>query len=148
MYAFNNRAAGIFADGFKDRDGLAVGDTFGYRLRAKLVGRAGRAYSLEQTAALVARYSSAEMDAMMSDDPRAPHIRVEYDRNFFGGARTQVGDIAYVPVALIDLKGGDVPAAFELMYQVDRAHVMRFDCDEFFDAEGQVLDHQAEAPAA
>lgn len=147
MFSFNNRAEGIFADGFKDRDGLPVRDTFGYQLRAKLVGRAGRAYSREQNAALVAKYSSAEMNAMMSTDLNAPHYRVEYHRNFFGGSSSKVGDIAYVPVALVELREGDVPAAFELMYQIDRVHVMSFDGEEFFDAEGQALAQPATAPA-
>lgn len=37
-YHFNNRAEGIFAEGFFDCDGKPVRDTFVWQMRAKLVG--------------------------------------------------------------------------------------------------------------
>lgn len=90
-YHFNNRAAGIFADGFRDRDGAPVGDTFVARLRAKMVGTAGRNWSKSQNAELAASMSSAGMNAIMSDVDH-PHVRVEFDRNYYGGNYGSVGD--------------------------------------------------------
>lgn len=65
-FVFNDRTRGIFADGYEDRDGLPVGDTFAYRLRAQLHGAAARNWTKEQNAALVASYSSAEMNEIMN----------------------------------------------------------------------------------
>lgn len=137
-YHFNNRAAGIFADGFRDRDGAPVGDTFVARLRAKMVGTAGRNWSKAQNAELAASMSSAEMNAIMSDVDH-PHVRVEFDRNYYGGNYGGVGDHAYVPEALIDLMGGDVAAAFSKFTRMDAVHMVAYSSDQRFDADGEPL---------
>lgn len=67
----NERAHGIFADGYVDRDGLDVGDVFAYMFRARLTGRAGRDWSKERIAALIAGFSSEAMNAIM-DMPDVP----------------------------------------------------------------------------
>jgi hypothetical protein len=64
IYPFNIRSNGIYADHFRDRDGLPVEDVFGYRLRAALHGRSGRDWGKERTAALVAEYSSQQMSQL------------------------------------------------------------------------------------
>lgn len=148
MFDFNDRSRGIFAAGFTDRDGVGVGDTFVYRLRAKLLGQAARNFSREQNAALAQRFSSAEMAAIMNDDPMAPHMRVQYDPNYYGGQPAKAGRDALVPAALVELLGGDVPAAFEMMHGVDRVHITHFSADEAFDADGEPLADVADAPAA
>jgi hypothetical protein len=139
MHHFNNRANGIFADGFTDRDGRPVADTFVYQLRAKLIGTLGRNWTKDMNAKLSSRFSSDELAAIMSPDD-APHIRVEYDKNFYGGNYNQVGAFAFVPEQLVDVLAGDVEAAFEMMFSVDRVHVVSITGDERFDADGAAVE--------
>lgn len=137
-YYFNNRSSGIFADGYRDRDGAPVGDTFVSRLRAKIVGAAGRNWSKAENAAFAASYSSAEMDAIMCD-PDHPHVRVEFDRNFYGGHYAGLGEHVYVPEALVDVMDGDVAAAFAKFTRIDAVHMVSYTGDERFDADGEPL---------
>lgn len=137
-FYFNNRSNGIFADGYRDRDGAPVGDTFVSRLRAKIVGTAGRNWSKAENAALAANYSSAEMDAIMSE-PDYPHVRVEFDRNFYGGNYAGLGEHVFVPEALIDVMEGDVAAAFAKFTRIDAVHMVGYTGDERFDADGEPL---------
>lgn len=65
LYPFNERSNGIFANDFRDRDGLPVADTFGATMRAVLHGREARDWPLAQTAKLVAEYSSDQMARLM-----------------------------------------------------------------------------------
>jgi hypothetical protein len=65
-FPFNDRSRGIFADGYTDRDGLPVGDTFAYRLRAAIYGAAGRDWPKARLADWIRTLSSAEMDAMIA----------------------------------------------------------------------------------
>lgn len=141
-FHFNIRANGIFADGFVDRDGAPVGDTFVYQLRAKMVGAAGRNWSKSQNAELAASLSSAEMDAIMSPADH-PHVQVEYDTNFYGGNYVGHGERVYVPEALIDLAGGDVAAAFAQLTRVDAVHMVGYTRHERFDADGEPLEELA-----
>lgn len=138
-FYFNIRSNGIFADDYRDRDGAPVGDTFVARLRAKIVGTAGRNWSKAQNAALAASYSSAEMDAIMSA-PDHPHVRVEFDRNFYGGNYGALGEHVFVPEALIDVMDGDVAAAFAKFTRIDAIHMVGYAGDERFDADGQPLE--------
>ena len=137
-FYFNIRSRGIFADGYRDRDGDRVSDAFVYRLRAKIVGTAGRNWSAAENAALAASYSSAEMDAIMSD-PDHPHVRVEFDRNFYGGNYAGLGGHVFVPEALVDLMDGDVTAAFSKFTRVDAVHMVSYASDERFDSDGEPL---------
>lgn len=141
-FYFNIRANGIFADGFVDRDGVQVGDTFVYQLRAKMVGAAGRNWSKSQNAELAASLSNAEMDAIMSPVDH-PHVQVAYDTNFYGGNYSGQGERVYVPEALIDLAGGDVAAAFAKLTRVDAVHMVGYTGDERFDADGEHLEELA-----
>lgn len=141
-FHFNIRANGIFADGFADRDGVPVGDTFVYQLRAKMVGTAGRNWSKSQNAELAASLSSAEMDAIMSPADH-PHVQVEYDTNFYGGDYAGRGQLVYVPEALIDLVGGDVGAAFAKLARIDAVHMIGYTGDERFDVDGEPLEEFA-----
>lgn len=138
-FYFNIRSRGIFADGYRDRDGAPVGDTFIYRLRAKIVGTAGRNWSTTENAALAASYTSAEMDAIMSD-PDHPHVRIKFDKNFYGGTYAGLGEHVFVPEALIDVMGGDVAAAFAKFTRIDAVHMVSYTSDERFDADGQPLE--------
>lgn len=65
LYPFNERSNGIFANDFRDRDGLPVADTFGATMRAVLHGREARDWPVVQTAKLVAEYSSDQMARLM-----------------------------------------------------------------------------------
>lgn len=139
MHHFNDRTQGVFAEGYKDRNGLPVGDTFAYMLRAKVFGAAARNWSKEQLARFVARFSSDEMAAIMVP-LEAAHLRVEFDKSFYGGAYGKVGDFAYVPQALVDTMGGNVHAAFEKMFDIDPIHIVNYCSDERFDADGVPLE--------
>lgn len=68
QFDFNDRSNGIFIDGYKDRDGLPVADTFAYRLKAYLHGDDAAKWTKEQTAALVAKYSSIQMELIMKQN--------------------------------------------------------------------------------
>lgn len=138
-FHFNNRANGIFADDFRDRDGAPVRDTFVAQLRAKMVGSAGRYWSKSQNAALAASLSSAEMNAIMSDADH-PHVKVEFDMSYYGGNYDSVGSYVYVPEALIDLMDGDVAAAFSKFARIDTVHMVGYTSDQRFDAEGEPLE--------
>ena len=137
-YHFNIRANGIFADGYLDRDGAPVRDTFVYQLRTRMVGAAGLRWSKAQNAALAASLSSAEMDAIMSDADH-PHVQVEFDTSFYGGDYTGVGEHAYIPEALVDLFGGDVGAAFAKLTRIDAVHMVSYAGDQRFDAYGDPM---------
>lgn len=65
LYPFNERSNGIFANDFRDRDGLPVSDTFGATMRVVLHGREARDWPVVQTAKLVAEYSSDQMARLM-----------------------------------------------------------------------------------
>ncbi|MBY0240066.1 MAG: hypothetical protein K2X55_12195 [Burkholderiaceae bacterium] len=138
-YHFNNRANGIFAEGFRDRDGTPVGDTFVWRLRAKMVGAAGRNWSSSQNAELAASLSSAEMNAIMSDVDH-PHVCVEYDMNFYGGNYSSIGKHVYVPEALVDLVDGNVAAAFSKFTRIDAVHMVSYVGDQRFGGDGDPLE--------
>lgn len=145
-YHFNNRAAGIFAEGFRDRDGAPVRDTFVSQLRARMVGAAGRNWSKSQNAELAASLTSAEMNAIMSDVDH-PHVCVEYDMNFYGGSYSSVGQHVYVPEALVDLMDGDVAAAFAKFTRIDQVHMVSYVGDQRFNGDGEPLEdleHAAE----
>ncbi|WP_176331406.1 hypothetical protein [Burkholderia vietnamiensis] len=60
----NDTALGIFADGYRDRDGLPVRDTFAYSLRAEIHGAAARDWPKERLARWVGSFSTAEMVMM------------------------------------------------------------------------------------
>lgn len=134
MYHFNDRAAGIFADGYQDRAGVPVGDTFVYMLRAKLIGAAGQDYTIEQNREFAKRFYSAEMDAMMVD-PSAPHVRVEYDPEYPTGKCS----VAYVPKKLVDVHLGLVEPAFALRFGVSSRHIVSYDLATSFDEKGVQL---------
>lgn len=69
-FHFNDRANGIFADGYKDRNGLPVGDTAAYQMKARLFGRPARDWTKEMITELVSRHSSAEIAQIL--DSRLP----------------------------------------------------------------------------
>ena len=61
-YHFNMREHGIFCDGYKDRDGLDVGDTFAYNLKAWLFGRPGRDMGKDDLGLLIKQFTSDELN--------------------------------------------------------------------------------------
>lgn len=145
MFYFNDRSQGIFADGYTDRDGLPVGDTFAYLLRAKLVGTAGRNWTKDRIQAFVSKFSSPEMNAMACPH-NAAHLRVEYHPDFYGGAPRNTGQVAYVPQTLVDLLNGDVSRAFKLYTGTDAIHVMRYDTLTCYTGEGELLEEVESNP--
>ncbi|ARL04371.1 hypothetical protein [Burkholderia pseudomallei] len=60
----NDTALGIFADHYRDRDGLPVRDTFAYLLRAEIHGAAARDWPKERLARWIGSFSTAEMVMM------------------------------------------------------------------------------------
>lgn len=144
-YDFNLRASGIFADGFVDRDGKPVRDTFVYQLRAKIIGVGGLNWSKAQNAALAKSLSSTEMDAIMSPMDH-PHVQVEYNTSFYGGNHSGQDMCVHVPEALIDLANGDVVAAFATMTRIDPVHVLGYCSDRRFDGDG-TAQNEPESPA-
>lgn len=64
LFYFNERSKGIFADGYVDKIGLPVGDTFAYMLRAKLYGVLARDWSVARIAELIATFTSRELADM------------------------------------------------------------------------------------
>jgi hypothetical protein len=137
-YPFNDRANGIFAEGFHDRDGAPVRDTFVSQLRAKIVGAAGRNWSRSANAALAANFSSAEMHAIMAAVDQA-HVRVDFDMNYYGGDHKGGSNHVYVPEALIDLLDGNLAAAFSKYTRIDAVHMVGDSGHERFDADGEPL---------
>lgn len=69
IYYFNNRASGIFANGFVDRDGKPVGDTTAGRFRHKVRGEAGREMSRDELAALIAAHTSDQIALVLAAAP-------------------------------------------------------------------------------
>lgn len=147
-YHFNDRSMGIFADGYKDRNGVPVGDTFASSFRAKIVGFPGINWTNKQKALLIAMYSSQEMAAIMDVDANTPHIKVEFDLNYFGGDYSGTGDIVLIPVALVDAVGGDVHAAFEKLTRYSAANVVYFNSDEQYNDRGTLLEDMLDAQTA
>ncbi len=72
-FPFNDRAQGIFADGYKDRFGNPVADTFAYRLRASIYGAEGKNWTTERLGEFVEGYSSEEMAMLMNVSPGSRH---------------------------------------------------------------------------
>jgi hypothetical protein len=72
----NERANGIFADGYVDRNGLPVGDTFAYMLRAAVHGPAARDWSKERLTQWIGSFSTNEM-LMMMDGRAEQRVRAD-----------------------------------------------------------------------
>lgn len=64
MYNFNDRAKGIFIDGYHDKNGLPVGDVFAYRLRAALYGRQSKDWPTVRIGEIVQALTSGEMNIL------------------------------------------------------------------------------------
>lgn len=84
MYSFNNRSAGIFLDGFQDRDGLPVGDTFAFMTRANLYGAAAVNWSKDQLKSFIGKFSSDELSAMYA---YSDHLHSQLEE----GSQSQIG---------------------------------------------------------
>jgi hypothetical protein len=64
QHSFNDRSNGIFADHYQDKNGVPVGDTFAYLLRARLYGVAGRDWPKEKLADFLRHYTSDQLAAI------------------------------------------------------------------------------------
>jgi len=58
----------------------------------------------------------------------APHIEIEYDKSYWGGDYTQVGDYAYIPFELVDAIGAE--EAFQIATGCDRANIVNVNHSE------------------
>jgi len=72
--------------------------------------------------------------------PERAHIQVEYDRNYFGGDYSGVGEFALIPVDEIPKGANGVKRAFEKSTGLHRQHIVHYSEDELFDADGDPLD--------
>lgn len=87
-HPFNDRSNGIFAWGFRDRDGMPVDDVFGAIMRATLHGRASRDWDTERVAALIGEYSSDQMariSEVVAEKSRDDQWRLAHQDNGIAG---------------------------------------------------------------
>jgi len=80
-------------------------------------------------------------DCSATLNKRQPCIRFEYDRNFFGGDYSDVGNFASVPVSLCAAKG--YKEAFESQTGVGRCHIIHYSQDELFTLEGEPFEEES-----
>jgi len=69
-----------------------------------------------------------------------PHTRVEYDLEFTGGDYSDVGQFAYIPHRVIDEFGGGIQEAFKAHTGIDPVHIVNYNLDEAYDANGRFLE--------
>lgn len=74
----NERANGIFADGYTDRDGLPVEDVFAYRFRAAVYGAAARDWPKDKLAAWVRTFSTDAMLAIANAAANRYHSQLNH----------------------------------------------------------------------
>lgn len=72
--------------------------------------------------------------------PEEEHIRVEFDRNYFGGDYRGVGEFVLIPVGEISIGANGVKRAFEKRTGLPRQNIIHYTMDERFDADGDPLD--------
>lgn len=61
-----------------------------------------------------------------------PHLRVEYDLEYFGGDYDNNGQFAFVPVALCSFIFDTVEEAFEAYTGINRQHIIHYSDEWFF----------------
>ena len=67
-----------------------------------------------------------------------PHIRVEYDLDYWGGPYKETGSFALVPISAVDERG-TVEEAFKYTTGYDPIHIVYFCPDELVDVNGEFL---------
>lgn len=110
---------------------------------------AGYRASLEDDGGFIASEmnSQAGMDIFDYDDEtdelvvaegvdQLPHIRVEYDTEYFGGDYNRVGQFAFIPEGLYPFVYETVEEAFEAYTGINRQHVVHYSSDERFFPDG------------
>jgi hypothetical protein len=65
-----------------------------------------------------------------------PHIRVEYDTNYFGGDYNGIGKFEFIPEGLSPFVFDTVKEAFEAYTGIPRQHVIHYSSDETFFPDG------------
>lgn len=80
---------------------------------------------------------------LLGDEWNEPHIRVEYDLEYYGGDYSKVGQFAYLHADTVEEIG--VEEAFRQATGIDPVHIIHYTSDEFFTAEGEEwVDEDAE----
>ena len=110
---------------------------------------AGYRASLEDDGGFIASEmnSQAGMDIFDYDDEtdeiviaegveKFPHIRVEYDTEYYGGDYNKVGQFAFIPEGLYPFVYPTVEEAFEAYTGINRQHVIHYSSDERFFPDG------------
>jgi hypothetical protein len=65
-----------------------------------------------------------------------PHIRVEYDLEYFGGDYNKIGKFEFIPEALYPFVYNTVEEAFEAYTGIPKQHVIHYSSDERFFPDG------------
>jgi hypothetical protein len=68
------------------------------------------------------------------------YVKVEYDRNYFGGDYSSVGEFVLIPVDEIQKTPNGVERAFEKRTNLNRLHIIHYSEDELYDSDGNSLD--------
>lgn len=85
---------------------------------------------------------SFEVSGVSLDEivPVAVYVQVEYSLRYRGGDYDGVGDFAYIPDSLQDpLTEDNIAERFKQHTNIDPIHIIHFDLDELFNAEGECL---------
>ena len=77
---------------------------------------------------------------------KLPHIRVEYDIDYFGGDYAKIGKFAFIPEALCPAVYNTVEEAFEACTGIPRQHVIHYSSDERFFPDGTEWMEQPSLP--
>lgn len=67
---------------------------------------------------------------------KLPHIRVEYDTEYYGGDYNQIGKFEFIPEALYPFVFNTVEEAFEAYTGIPKVHVIHYSSDERFFPDG------------
>lgn len=70
---------------------------------------------------------------------KVSHIQVEYDKKFFGGDYSLVGDFALVRLSDV-YRLGSVEAAFKHTTGIEAVHIIHYSEDELYDADWNPID--------
>lgn len=83
--------------------------------------------------------SLKEVEIKEEKDDDKHFIQVEYDKTFFGGDYSGVGDYALIHVSLVKPYGG-VPAAFKAETGIDTVHIIHYSEDQLYDKNGNEVE--------
>ena len=109
-------------------EGHASGQ-FGVKSSEKVTG-------LQMAELLKAQGSDASF--LLDDMDDEPCFKVEYDKEYYGGNYSKVGELVYIPLLLVEGEDENelVKKAFTYMTELDSVHIVNYNLDEKFDSDG------------